>query len=291
MVSDRGTEFANKLSRRIEKVMRINRIVTCPYNPRSNGLVEQHNRTLKDQLFHYVEQRQKDWDIFLPTVQLMYNTTVCGATGYTPYYLMFGREANMPEMGLVREGVARTEHEEDEEEDEEEDPDTRTCQEDWVDRLVSSLQLAWEMATDRATENAARGNHHKARDKFNEFRVGERFFRKRNRQRAFRSLQDQETYKISWKLSARWEGPYVVVGRTSAVSYLAEVNGSVVPVHAINMKLCYEGTKKRKGVSKRHWLREMKEGQEPEDVRGHTVEVGSADNPLVIEEDSDEGDM
>jgi hypothetical protein len=67
----------------------VNKIATTPYNARSNGCVENHNRTMKDQLYHFVEARQKDWDIYLPTVQLMYNTTVNSATGYGPYYLMF----------------------------------------------------------------------------------------------------------------------------------------------------------------------------------------------------------
>jgi hypothetical protein len=43
-----------------------------------------------------VEARQKDWDIFLPMVKLMYNTTVNAAMAYTPCYPMFGRERNMP---------------------------------------------------------------------------------------------------------------------------------------------------------------------------------------------------
>ena len=85
--------------KRINHVFKVNRIATTPYNPRSNGLVENHSSTLKDQLYYYVESRQKDWDIFLPTVQLMYNTTVNAATAYTPHYLMFGRECNMSAMG------------------------------------------------------------------------------------------------------------------------------------------------------------------------------------------------
>jgi hypothetical protein len=56
-----------------------------------NGCVENHNRTIKDQLYHFVEARQKDRDIYL----------LNSATGYTPYYLMFGRECNMPGMGGV----------------------------------------------------------------------------------------------------------------------------------------------------------------------------------------------
>ena len=76
-------------------MLRVNRISTSPCNPRSNGLVENYNGTLRDQQ----ESRQKDLNIFLHTVQLMYNTTVYAASGYTPYYLMFGRECNMPAMG------------------------------------------------------------------------------------------------------------------------------------------------------------------------------------------------
>lgn len=51
-----------------------------------------------DQLYHYVDSRQKDRDIFLPTAQSIYYTTVNDATAYTPLYLMFGRECNMPAM-------------------------------------------------------------------------------------------------------------------------------------------------------------------------------------------------
>ena len=91
-VSDRGAEFRNRLMKRVNYVFKVNRTATTPYNPRRNGLVENHNGTLKDQLYHYI-------DIFLPTVQLMYNITVNAATAYTPHYLMFGRECNMPAMG------------------------------------------------------------------------------------------------------------------------------------------------------------------------------------------------
>ena len=95
VVSDRGGEFRNRLMKRINHVFKVNRIATTPYNPRSNVLVE----NIKDQLYHYVESRQKDWDIFLLTIQLMFNTIVNAATAYTLHYVMLGRECNRPAMG------------------------------------------------------------------------------------------------------------------------------------------------------------------------------------------------
>ena len=123
---------------------------------RSNGFVENHNGTLKDQLHHYVESRQKDWDIFLPTVQLMYITTVNVATSYTPYYLMFGRECHLPAMGgmLTRAGDA-VRHDEGMEVVGRRE---RTVQEEWADALVEALTMAWEGTTARAHANALRGN-------------------------------------------------------------------------------------------------------------------------------------
>ena len=188
VVSDRGTEFRNKLMKRIHHVFRVNKISTTPYTPRANGFVENHNGTLKDQLYHFVESRQKDWDIFLPTVQLMYNTTVNVATAYTPYFLIFGRECNMPSMEditnrmneviLLDEGM------------EEGDKRERSVQDKWGDALVTALNDAWEVTTVRAKENAARSNRagRAGEIPFREYEVGEQFYRKRNRVRVFKSV-------------------------------------------------------------------------------------------------------
>jgi hypothetical protein len=237
LVSDRGSEFRNKLEARIAHIFKVNKIATTPYNPRANGFVEQHNKTLKDQLYNFVDTRQKDWDVFLPTVQLMYNTTVSMTTLRTPYFLMFGRECNMPHMGglLDRQGdrlpseegvqaIGRRES---------------ALYEDWENKLVSALQLAWEFTTDRAHANAARGNKAVFRPRgldFKEYDEGQWFYRKRNQVRVFKSVQDKESYKISRKLQARWEGPYLIVKKVSPVLYEAIIDGVKKRVHAINMK-------------------------------------------------------
>jgi hypothetical protein len=105
------TEFCNKLVIKISELFKIRRMTTTPYNARSNGFVENHNKTLKDQLYHFVSLLQRDWDKYLPTVQLMYNTTVSSATTLTPFCMMYGRECDLPTgefvSKMVQQGIGR----------------------------------------------------------------------------------------------------------------------------------------------------------------------------------------
>ena len=58
---------------------------------------------------------------------------------------------------------------------------------------------------------------------YREYRAGERFYRKRNPMREFKSLSEKEKYKIARKLQARYEGPYMVTERINPVLYEADV--------------------------------------------------------------------
>jgi transposase InsO family protein len=242
LVTDNGAEFKNRLNNRLSKLYRVNKIHTTPYVPRSNGLVEQHNRTLKDQLYHFVNTQHSDWDQYLATLQLMYNTTVNAATGMTPMWCMFGREASGPDV----EGLKDI------------DFTDRGAKEanpldQWVDKLQRSLQVAWEVVTDRSYYNQIRmngsrrhwewmrsaagstGGGRRALE-FKEYETGQLFYRRRCPVRTFTSASAKEKHKISAKLQARFDGPYKVTGRVNAVVYWADINGEETRVHAMNMK-------------------------------------------------------
>lgn len=242
LISDRGTEFRNKIVNEVAKQYRVKRICTTRFNPRSNGFVENHNATMKNQLYHYANAKHTDWDVYLHTVEQAYNTTVSAATGYTPFYAMFGREMQTSDVvGLEDDLVGVS--------GESVDEDGRT----WVDVLCARLDMAWTKITERAHENHVRKNRMgKGISDFNEesgrvrknlrshpyreYAPGDQFYRKRNPLREFKSETDKAKYKIARKLQARFEGPYVVTERLSPVLYEAEVNGRRVIVHAINMK-------------------------------------------------------
>jgi hypothetical protein len=150
---------------------------------------------------------------------------------------MYGRECNMPHIGglMDRRGDVLTPAEGVDAVGARE----ATLYEEWEDKLVSALQLAWEFTTDRAHANAARGNNAIYRPRgleFKEYEEDRWFYRNRNQVRVFKSVQDKENYKISRKLQARWEGPYQITKKVSAVLYEAVIYGVRKRVHAINMK-------------------------------------------------------
>ena len=67
------------------------------------------------------------------------------------------------------------------------------------------------------------------------YAVGDQFYRKRNRVRLFKSVQDQEVHKINLKLETRYEGPYKIVEKVSAVVYVADIDGVRRRVYAVNI--------------------------------------------------------
>ena len=42
------------------------------------------------------DTKHRHWDDWLPSIAFAYHTSVNEVTGYTPFYLMFGREASIP---------------------------------------------------------------------------------------------------------------------------------------------------------------------------------------------------
>ncbi|UYV74293.1 hypothetical protein LAZ67_11002900, partial [Cordylochernes scorpioides] len=92
LISDRGSQFTSNLMEEVMKMCKIKLCFTTSYHPQTNGLTERLNRTLINMLSMYVNTDQKNWDEILPFITHAYNTTIQETTGYSPFFLMFGRE-------------------------------------------------------------------------------------------------------------------------------------------------------------------------------------------------------
>ena len=94
--SDQGCQFESKLFTEVCHLLNIHKSRTTPYRPQSDGMIERFNRTLLDMLATTVKDNPSNWQSHLHQVCLAYNTTIHPTTGFTPFYLMFGRQARLP---------------------------------------------------------------------------------------------------------------------------------------------------------------------------------------------------
>ncbi|UYV68394.1 hypothetical protein LAZ67_5004196 [Cordylochernes scorpioides] len=93
IVMDRGRNFQSKLLQELTNKCGIKKKTTTAYHPQTNGLTERLNRTIADMLSMYMDPDQKNWDEMLPFITFAYNTAKQESTGFTPFFLIHGREA------------------------------------------------------------------------------------------------------------------------------------------------------------------------------------------------------
>jgi hypothetical protein len=68
------------------------------YDPQSNGAVERANSLIFEAMKKILEGEKKGkWAEVMPTAVWSHNTTVCRAIDFTPFWLMYGAEAMLPE--------------------------------------------------------------------------------------------------------------------------------------------------------------------------------------------------
>jgi hypothetical protein len=94
ILTDQGPEFEAKLLAELLGLLDIHRLRTSGYHPRCNSVVEVWHKTLNSLLATVVAENQKDWSRYIPYVTFCYNATEHKSTGFSPYYIWYGREAN-----------------------------------------------------------------------------------------------------------------------------------------------------------------------------------------------------
>ncbi|MCO5606912.1 hypothetical protein L7F22_061103 [Adiantum nelumboides] len=95
IISDRGLGFRGDLVGELMEQLGISRRHS-PYYPQCNGLVEKVNGMICRIIFKKANNRPKDWDRYLNAALWAYRTSFKTTLGYTPYQLVFGKEAILP---------------------------------------------------------------------------------------------------------------------------------------------------------------------------------------------------
>ena len=178
-------EFENKLFHRLEKLSGVTRLRTTPYHPQGNGKVERFNRTLLHMSRTLPESQKHKWKDSLNKVVHAYNSSRNDATGFSPFYLLFGRSPRLPVdlmFGLSRE-------------------DTRMNHTEYTEKWKVAMKDAYEMARQNISKSSEDGKKQYDRKvRFSSLQPGDRVLvrnlSERGRPGKLRSYWEQEVHLI-----------------------------------------------------------------------------------------------
>ena len=96
LVSDQGKAFTGHVITHLYELYGVQKLRTSPYHAQTNGQVERMNQTIICMIGKLEEDRKACWSEHLPELLMAYNATCSAVTGYSPYYLLFGRRPRIP---------------------------------------------------------------------------------------------------------------------------------------------------------------------------------------------------
>ena len=83
--TDQGKNFESKLVNDVCILLGVRKTRTSSYQPQSDGLVERFNKALLEMLSKTVLEKERDWDLFLPSLLFAYRTSAHETPGTTPW--------------------------------------------------------------------------------------------------------------------------------------------------------------------------------------------------------------
>ena len=197
--SDQGPEFMGLLRNRMRTALGFKYTTSTAHHPQSNGICERVHRTLLDSLSKMCSLDQKDWDVVLSEATWAYNCTPHSSTGFSPYFLMHGRDP-MTGLDIV---LSRT-------------PTTPQSKKECASEVIRRLEKAFPEALKQIREAQERMKKYYDQDrKDTSFEEGHLVLLKRP---SVDQLQGQRR-----KLYRPWKGPYRVRRIIGAARLVAEV--------------------------------------------------------------------
>ena len=227
--SDRAQAFLGEVMQRVCKELGTTHIKSSGYQPQGNA-VERFHRFLNASLTINCHEFRSSWDDALPAILYAYRASATRVSGYSPFYVVYGREAPIAIDRLLAQGIL---------------PRSNGPVSDdvngWVGTLSKSLAKVYtnvvrQQVKARECNRLYRNKHENRKDVT--FERGQMVL-------VWGPVSAGAPYKSKTKLMYQWSKPMIVAERVSSLLYVLQVqkrrNGSLVlertqPIHVNRLR-------------------------------------------------------
>ena len=247
--SDQGAEFHAELMKELCKLLELPQTKTSPYHAQSDGLVERFNRTLLSMLSKFCEENKHTWDDHLPLLMCAYRASIQESTGYAPNMMMLGREITLP-IDLLYPTPDQNQA-------------AYSCPVEYVEWLKESMEDHFIRVREELNTAAVRQKkYYDQRAQMRQFQKGDWV------------LRFYPPNIVRSKLNFPYKGPYLVVGKSTEVTYQLQEKpqGPIFTVHVDDLKL-FHGQPKEKS-----WLAVHNVTDDPKPQGDNVQELGSSED-------------
>jgi hypothetical protein len=213
--SDQGRNYESEIFAELCRMLGVRKTRSSPRHPQCNGQAERFMRTLVTMIKAYIKDEQLNWDLNLGCLAGAYRASVHDATGFTPNYLMLGREVRTP-AELVHTSLSTT-------------GEVVDSYGSFVDNLRERMQKAHLVAREHLqTANKRQKDSYDVKTKLTRYEPGE----------AVWYLSEARKQGVCPKLQATYEGPYVIIDKLNSLDYklMKEPKGRQIVVHHNKLK-------------------------------------------------------
>ena len=96
ILNDQGKSFENNLMKELCALANVTKLRTSPYRPEMNGQCDHFNQTLINMIRLLSVEDKLNWPDWVSMLTHAYNCTPTHVTGFSPYFIMFGRHPRLP---------------------------------------------------------------------------------------------------------------------------------------------------------------------------------------------------
>ena len=191
LYSDRGTQFTSQFWKVLWGLTGTQLRFSTAYHPQTQGVVERMNAVVGQMLRCTIgDEKGKNWDSLLPSIELTINSLPNSSTGYSPFYLNYGYHPTVPIELLKGDEEVKNEA---------------------IDNFVVRVQKTWESAKKNLLQSVQRqAKYYDMKHRELEYDVGEL---------VLLSSRNLSFKGVPVKLQKKFVGPFEIVEKIGAQAY------------------------------------------------------------------------